>query len=171
MAQRGRPSLGITKKVSLTLTESEWAEIESSGLTVAAFLKERMKKTSVAEAQSVAPVTDPKDPVNYLRCYLDERWEIYLRNTEDVHPADIIEAAKASMYGILFPKNAENTVVRTHQQYECPFTGKRYGSMDKLVRAAIPYLIERKIAEKKHKIELTAIREREKAPKHFMDIR
>ncbi|MEC0373334.1 hypothetical protein, partial [Paenibacillus chibensis] len=162
---RGRPSLGITKKVSLTLTESEWAEIEASSLTVAAFLKERMKKAPVAEVEPVAPeATDPKEPVNYPRRYVEERWEIHLRNAEESPAADIIEAAKASMFGILFPKNAENAVVRTHQQYECPFTGKRYGSMDKLVRTAIPYLIERKTAEKAHKSELAAI---EKAPKYL----
>lgn len=42
--QVGRPAKGITKKVSLTLTEEEWSEIEASGLTVAAFLKGLMKK-------------------------------------------------------------------------------------------------------------------------------
>lgn len=210
MAKRGRPSLGITKKVSLTLTEEEWAEIEASGQTVAAFLKEYIQKPSVAEA---APHRDEQKQEievaflqerirewedryahlaeeigalqvelkreqnksnlnsNMTRAGMEERWEIHLRNLDEVPPADIIEAAKASMYSNLFPKNAVNAVVRTHQQYECPFTGKRFGSMDKLVRAAIPRLIERKISEKERKAELTTIREREKAPKYLMDIR
>lgn len=169
---RGRPALGITKKVSLTLTKDEWTEIEASGQTVAAFLKERMKKSPVTEP--VASVDNPEESINYPRRYVEERWDIYLSNLriegESIPPDDIIEAAKEAMYRIMFPNNAENPVVRTHQQYECPFTGKRYGSMDKLVRAAIPHLIERVISEKQHKAELAAM-EREKAPKYLMDIR
>lgn len=40
----GRKSQGITKKVSLTLTADEWNQIESSGLTVAAFLQQLMNE-------------------------------------------------------------------------------------------------------------------------------
>lgn len=46
-AGRGRPSLGVTKKVSLTLTVEEWLQIETSGKTVAVFLKEKMKEAPV----------------------------------------------------------------------------------------------------------------------------
>lgn len=192
---RGRPSLGITKKVSLTLTESEWAEIEATGLTVAAFLKENMKKMTIPEDNGILAVPTPPEEraeahaqmKEYIRrykaenktnaktgCprrYVDERWEIYLRNIEEAPPADIIEAAKESMYNIMYPKGAETAVVRTHEQFECPFTGKRYGSMDKLIRAAIPHLIQNKIAEKQHKSELATIRERENSPKYLMDMR
>lgn len=169
---RGRPSLGITKKVSLTLTAEEWVEIESSGLTVAAFLKEQMKQPdTVQEPTPPAPaaVSTDREPVNYPRRYVEERWESHLRHAEELPPADILETAEASLFGNLFPKDAENAIVRTHQQYECPFTGKRYGSMNKLVRAAIPHLIEGAIHNKQHKIELARIREREKAPKYLMD--
>lgn len=38
----GRKAAGITKKVSMTLTAEEWAAIEESGLTVAAFLRKLM---------------------------------------------------------------------------------------------------------------------------------
>lgn len=38
----GRPSTGITKKVSLTLTEEEWKELENFD-TVSLFIKEHIK--------------------------------------------------------------------------------------------------------------------------------
>ena len=41
----GRKAQGITKKVSLTLTENEWKAIEYSGLTVAAFLQNLMNNS------------------------------------------------------------------------------------------------------------------------------
>lgn len=170
MSKRGRPALGITKKVSLTLTEREWAEIEASGLTVAAFLKEHMKEKPVAEAEPIAHTSSPKEPVSYPRRYAEERWEIYLSSLEEAPPADVIEAAKTSMFKNLYPNDAENVVVRTREQYECPFTGKRYSSVDKLIRAAIPHLIESTISDKKRQAELAAIRKREKAPKYLMDI-
>lgn len=40
----GRPSQGITKKGLLTLTQQEWDEIKQSDQTVAAFLKDKMKR-------------------------------------------------------------------------------------------------------------------------------
>lgn len=38
----GRPRQGLTRKVSITLTETEWSRINNSGKTVAAFLKDLM---------------------------------------------------------------------------------------------------------------------------------
>jgi len=40
--KRGRPAIGITKKVSVTLTKEEWDLIRESGLTVSAFLRKRI---------------------------------------------------------------------------------------------------------------------------------
>ena len=196
--ERGRPSLGITKKVSLTLTESEWAKIEASGLTVAAFLKASMKNASIPNDDGILAVPIPPEQrahahetmkeyirrfreseieatASYPRSYVEERWDIYLSGlrieSEELPPDDIIEAAKTSMFNIMYPTGTENAVVQTHQQYECPFTGKRFGSMDKLVRAAIPHLISAKITEKKNRAKLAAIREHEKEPKYFLNMR
>lgn len=157
----GRKPQGVTKKVSLTLTKKEWAEIEASGLTVAAFLKNQMKKDRASDQAA--------DPINYPRRYADERWGIYLRDAEDM-PEDVIESAKAAMQNIMFPADAENAVVRTHLQYECPFTGKRYGSMDRLIRSAIPHLIQRSIAEKQRQIAHQAVRKRKEDPQYFVDL-
>lgn len=168
----GRPSLGITKKVSLTMTEDQWTEIEASGLTVAAFLKECMKSIPKAETEPTAVATvDGEQPVSYQRRYAEERWDIYLRNIEEQPQVGIIEAAKESMFRIMYPDGLENAVVRTIEQYECPFTGKRFGSMDKLVRAAIPHLINRATNNNKHKSELDTIRKREKEPKYFCELK
>ena len=150
MAKRGRPALGITKKVSLTLTAEEWAEIEVSGQTVAGFLKSLMGIKHVAQGTQTA----------YPRRYVEERWDIYLDNAKELPDDDVLSAAKASLFNILFPRDSETAVVRTHTQFECPFTGKRYGSMDKLVRAAIPHLIDSAKRDKERKAEMAALRER-----------
>ncbi|KOS04100.1 hypothetical protein [Paenibacillus polymyxa] len=60
---------------------------------------------------------------------------------------DIIEAAKASMFGILSPHKEEHAVIRIYQQIECPFTGRLFDSMDELVRETILHLIEELTAE------------------------
>lgn len=48
-----------------------------------------------------------------------------------------------------------------------PFTGKRFGSMDKLVSSAIPTLVQWAIAKKRRDTERQASREREKDNSNF----
>lgn len=153
----GRPSLGITKKVSLTLTEEEWAEIEGTGGTVAAFLKDKMKQ-NVPEVTGVrlqrTEWESERTPVAYSLSQAEERWNIYLQFSNELLPdGDIIDAAKQSMFQILYPNQVENVFVETREQYVCPFTGKRFGSMDKLVSAAIPTIIQWAIAKKRRDTE------------------
>ena len=156
----GRPSQGITKKVSLTLTKEEWTEIEDSGKTVAAFLKDKMKKQPDV---SLRPEWETqRNPISYPRPLAEEHWGTYLDRSDENLTPDIIDAAKESMFQILYPNQAENIVVETREQYICPFTGKRFGSMDKLVSAAIPTLIQWAIAKKRRDIERAAEREKEK---------
>ncbi|WP_458125912.1 hypothetical protein [Paenibacillus sp. Z3-2] len=126
----GRPSQGITKKVSLTLIKEEWNEIEQSGLTPGAFVKDRMKKDAVPEASSPQPPSTQWERerriVDYPRRYAEERWDIYrsFSSEEELATDEIIEAAKQSMYKVLYPNQAENAVLETRDQYICPFTGK-----------------------------------------------
>lgn len=153
----GRKAQGVTRKVSLTLDPEEWAQIEASGLTVAAFLKQHM---------GGQPSEADRQPVGYLRRHVEERWHIYLNNSETEHAPEAVESAKAAMFRIMFPAGADAAHVRTKEQYECPFTGKRFGSMDALVKAAIPHLIsahEHDIQRRREKAEReTAISESER---------
>lgn len=170
----GRPSQGITRKVSLTLTAEEWAEIDTSGLTVAAFLKEKMNQNSESvparseEKHLAVPVAS--EATEYHRRHVEEHWARYLENpNQDLPSAEIIEDAKVGMFRILFPKNAETAVVQKHLQFLCPFTGKRFGSMDKLVRAAIPYLLEQQSGIVQRQIELDKIQKLKEQPRYFID--
>lgn len=155
----GRKAQGETRKVSLTLTTEEWTQIKKSGLTVAAFLKRLIH--GQAEAP---PVTEPND---YPRHYVEERWETHLRMADDLPSTDVLEAAKDALMRNLYPRGTEYAVVRTHEQYECPFTGKRFGSMNTLVKAAIPHLLKSVEYNQQHKKELARIRERENSPRYI----
>ncbi|QQZ64546.1 hypothetical protein JI735_34495 (plasmid) [Paenibacillus sonchi] len=55
----GRPAQGITKKVSLTLSEEEWNEIEQSGMTKGAFVKDRMRKAKKAASLEASTALQP----------------------------------------------------------------------------------------------------------------
>ncbi|WP_206514660.1 hypothetical protein [Brevibacillus marinus] len=65
-------------------------------------------------------------------------------HTKD-HPPEVIDDAKKSLFQTLFPNNATRTMLHNPKlkarPYVCPFTGKKYGSVENLVRAAIPWLI------------------------------
>ncbi|QQZ64547.1 hypothetical protein JI735_34500 (plasmid) [Paenibacillus sonchi] len=65
------------------------------------------------------------------------------------------------MYKVLYPNQAENAVLETRDQYICPFTGKRFSSMDKLVGSAIPTLIQWATAQQRREAERAAARSQE----------
>lgn len=187
----GRPALGITKKVSLTLTAEEWEKIESSGQpTIAAYVRQLMKdgqrkeadmipllqerirewenryallEKEIRDLQAEQNISNLKS--NMTRAQVEERWEIYLSSNK--HTPEAIEQARQAMFRILFPGSSDTAQVKTKTQYECPFTGKRFGSMESLVKAAIPHLIKSAETELQHKKELALVREREKGPRYF----
>jgi hypothetical protein len=132
----GRKRQGITRKVSLTLTSEEWKQIESSGKTVAAFMRQLMRKMA-----TTVPTQSHQAVTGYERRHAEERWQIYLNNTDQQHAEEALTIAKDALFRLLFPKGAEVAQVETKTQYICPFSGKRFGSMDSLIRAAIPRLI------------------------------
>ena len=168
----GRKRQGITKKVSLTLTPDEWAEIEASGLTVAAFLKMKMHTEDVHRNSKSLPEESKVNSVHFLRRHVEELWDMHLRDVKDDLPEQaVLEEAKTSLLSGIFRGGSEHVTVRTHLQYECPFTGKRFGSMDRLVRAAIPHLIRSVVHERQRKAEREMIRQRNTDPKYFMDLR
>lgn len=158
----GRKAQGITKKVSLTLTSDEWNKIENSELTVAAFLKRLIKMS-----ESPQPIIKETRNINYSIKDAEHQWWIYEKYGTEEHSIDVIESAKASMMRNLFPKDSEVAIVETKPQYICPFTGKRFGSMESLVRSAIPILVSACESDIRRKKEET---EREEANKKYKTI-
>lgn len=92
---------------------------------------------------------------------VDECWNMRLHDYKDV-PDEILQEARHSL-------NRGLLEMKTATQYICPFTGKRFGRCDNLIRAAIPYVIEATIAQHKRKEERRD-REREKRPLYFAQL-
>ncbi|MDU5947216.1 MAG: hypothetical protein E6Z15_09085 [Paenibacillus macerans] len=155
----GRKAIGLTRKVSLTLSEEEWAELEASGKTLSAFFRDLIRQPTDSEPD--------KESVVYERRHAEERWEIYLRTTEPQPSSEVIEKAKDATFRLLFPNGENMARVETKTQYICPFTGKRFGSMDALVRAAIPYLIKSAEADQRWK----NASKQPRSPQYFDQIR
>lgn len=172
-AGAGRKAEGITRKVSLTLTGGEWARIDAAGGTVAAFLRELMqeqkgfldpdmqsfwKERLVESEQRCSELLQQLDVLErkfeksnsnqnverLTRRQVDELWEICTRDETGQHTPEALIEAKESLFRILFPSGVDQTEIATQPQYICPFTNKRFSSPDKLIRAAIPRLIESK---------------------------
>lgn len=168
-AGAGRKAQGITRKVSLTLTAEEWAQIESSGKTVAAFLRELMQRPKqsnddvmvaywkeeakryerevLKEAEKVGRLqyqlerSIQNQKVERLtRRDVEQLWMICSEKYSD-KPAEALEEAKDALFRNLFRTDDDLSEIKTQPQYICPFTGKRFGSPSSLVRTAIPRLI------------------------------
>jgi len=102
--------------------------------------------------------------------HVQELWEIHLSSTKTDYNTEALEDAHNSLFRLLFPLNSKTVKVEQKAQYVCPFTGKRYGSIDALVRAAIPHLIK----GSEHRIiqtqQLERIRQRDNSPKYLDQI-
>ncbi|RED76128.1 hypothetical protein [Cohnella phaseoli] len=148
----GRPRQGITKKVSLTLTEEEWSKLEGFS-NVAAFIKEQLNPVPIFPSD---PSVNNLGNLNSIDWYDMSKAAVEYRfNTtvkyglEKDHPytAEMIADVKNSIFRSLFPKDAEVVTIETKTQYICPFTNKRFGSIDKLVENAVPLLLRWKLAK------------------------
>ncbi|MEF2247970.1 hypothetical protein [Paenibacillus sp. IITD108] len=175
--KRGRPSVGITKKVSLTLTKEEWARIEDSKLTVAAFLKELLS-TSPIESESENKITSTEtfsaETYQFTKSSVDSRVDMTVKfNLPKDHPytTEMIDNVRTTIDRSLF-NNSNVVSVETKPQYICPFTGKRFGSIDKLVEAAVLKLLEWELARsiRIREKQMEHVRERQAAPKYLDQI-
>ncbi len=112
-----------------------------------AFINEAIQeKMNPAPVKVPAKKEQPPKPiilkeVNYTVQDLMQDWDHYIY----VHSLDpslkAIEGAKDDLISSLFPKGVESAKVDTKIQYICPFTGKKFGTVQNLVNAAIPRLI------------------------------
>lgn len=166
-AGAGRKAQGITRKVSLTLTAEEWAQIEASGKTVAAFLRELMQQPKQSDVmvaywkeeakryqQEMLKEVERAARLEYkleksnanqkverlTRRDVEQLWMICSEKYSD-KPAEALEEAKDALFRNLFRPDDDLTDIKTQPQYVCPFTGKRFGTPSNLVRTAIPRLI------------------------------
>jgi hypothetical protein len=169
----GRPKQGFTKKVSLTLTADEWAEIESSGKTPAAFLKDKMhnKPEIVIMPALTIPITQPSNIPDYHYRYAMEQWSKAVAEYESNYDHLIFEEVQKNLFKTLFPNQSDIAITKIKIQYECPFTGKRFGSLDTLIKNAIPFLLKSTKHVIQQRIDNKRIREAESSPKYFDQIR
>ncbi|WP_244912734.1 hypothetical protein [Paenibacillus pasadenensis] len=142
----GRKPQGITRKVSLTLTEEQWNQIESSGEpTVAAYIQSLMNKvTSTIEDTDFIIESGNLNHRGFRglsKKEAEEYWNIFVNFDESAAP-EVREGAKAVFLRVLFPKGAESAQLEVKPNFICPFTGKRFGSMKALIKAAVPHLVE-----------------------------
>ena len=183
----GRKAQGITRKVSLTLTAEEWAQIDAYNGTIAAFLRELMQQPKQSGVDMVAfwkeeakkyrqETMKMAEEIGRLRYNLeksnqnqnverltrrdvDHLWMICSEKYSD-KSAEVLAKAKDALFRNLFRSDDDLTEIKTQPQYICPFTNKRYGSPSSLVRAAIPWLIE---SAEKHQKDRRAAEERRRA--------
>lgn len=95
--------------------------------------KTKQKQLSKSGNQSI---------INYTRKMLMEDWQNYRRYSGEEVSEDIAQEVEEALIRNLFPGDKDTAAVGTKTQYICPFTGKKFGSMDNLVRSAIPWLIK-----------------------------
>jgi hypothetical protein len=130
----GRKKQGITKKVSLTLPYEIWEEIEQHE-NVASFIKSLIKKRDEDNAmKEVTKINNPDIPIS--RNQIDILWNSYLRDDENNHEDEVLKKSYDDLI-----KSISNGI-KIGERYQCPFTGKWFASMEKLVKSAIPYLID-----------------------------
>lgn len=136
----GRKPVGITKKVSLTLTSEEWERLKSSGFnTVSAFVKNALNQvTSIKEKKKTSFDSNYLNHITFTRQELDEWLSIY--GGKDVLP-DVAKQVRDKIMQTFFPDGSDRPHVRTFPYLVCPFTGKRFASVLSLMKNAIPFLI------------------------------
>ena len=175
----GRKSTGITRKVSLTFSEEEWAEFENSGMIMADYIRhlkkvtqvkdreidELKKGTSFKEGQdtSLNKVTEIKKDEYPLRI-MEERIDRYFKDHPDL--IDLKEAVRTKMVNDYYRDGV--FYAETKPQYIGLYDGKRYGSPDKLIVQAIPFLVNSLQARAKYK-EASERREQARKDRLFIE--
>jgi hypothetical protein len=152
----GRKAKGITKKVSLTLSEELWNEINSFDGTCADYIRSLKQNYNNFEISNLnnSILTDDKElnmnevtPINkeLTKEHIDEFWNIYKCNFLEEQPPEervsdqAVEEAYTSLMDLF--KGQETAQIQTSMRYRSPFTNKWFSSMQNLLRSEIPTLI------------------------------
>ena len=150
----GRKPKGITKKVSLTLSDELWNEINNFDGTIADYI--RSLKQSLNEKSNSIHNNDNMNKVttinNYCteeeltKEYIDYYWNIYKQYFLEEQPTErkvsdkAINNAYKSLISGMF--NKEETVqIEMSARYRSPFSNKWFSSIKNLLKAEVPRLI------------------------------
>ncbi len=106
-------------------------------------LEEALSAVGRSPAQGIPLYTDK---------LVDDLWNMRIEGDFKDVPEEILQEARRAFDRIL---SHTTTVV----QYVCPFTGKRFGRMEKVIRAGIDFVIQSKVSAHKSREE-RIIRER-----------
>lgn len=181
----GRKPQGVTRKVSLTLTEEEWEILDTYPGTIAAYIKEFIQQKPVVNkteksddfiypAENPELSKTPKVSVRMDREFISHLIQIEVtelkRNGEELPPEEDIKRAEEKMLNLLCPREFNYAQIAVLNQYICPHTNKRFGSVEKMVRAMVPKALTWP-ANERYRKELAALaKERAQAPKYWDQI-
>jgi hypothetical protein len=131
----GRKKQGLTRKVSINLSEESWQEIEESGKNVSLFLKSLMENRINNQAMNEVTLTNNLGiPID--KSEIDRIWNIYIRDNGNNYDGEVLEKAYNNLTKSLLKG------INTSERYQCPFTGKWFASTDKLIKSGISYLVD-----------------------------
>lgn len=181
----GRKPQGVTRKVSLTLTEEEWETLDTYPGTIAAYIKESIQQKPMASdekksetfiypAENPALFKVPKVSVQMDREFISHIIKIEVaelkRNDEELPSEEDIKRTEEMMLNLLVPKGSNYAQLAVLNQYICPHTNKRFGSAEKMVRAMLPSALKWPANERYRKKVLAISKERAQAPKYWDQI-
>lgn len=131
----GRKKQGLTRKVSINLSEKMWQEIEKSGLNVSSYLKSLMENKNNNELMNQVTNTNNLGvPIN--KNEIDRLWNLYISENKNNYDSEVLEKAYNNLTKSLLKG------INIGERYQCPFTGKWFASTDKLIKSAILYLVD-----------------------------
>ena len=114
------------------------------------------------EALSAAGRSSTPGAPLYTEKVVDELWDMRIRDDYKNVPDEILQEARRAFDRVL----SHTTTVA---QYVCPFTGKRFGRMDKVIRGGIDFVIQSKVNENQNREE-RKIRERARCERYLDQI-
>ena len=170
----GRKKQGTTKKVSLTLSDELWAEIEDFDGNYSDYirsLKHQLEKsnsnkidlievTKIKSDEILKKVTSTKHQENeeftkgYIKSYFNSYIEDFLKEQpeESEHLEQAIIETYQSILNVMF-NGEEMAEIEISLRYRSPFSNKWFSSMNNLLKTEIPRLIESSLFRLKRKAE------------------
>ena len=131
----GRKKQGLTRKVSVNLSEEMWQEIEESGQNLSWFLRSLMENKINIKAMNEVTITSSSSP-SIDKGEIDRVWNSYIRDNGNDYDGEVLEKAYNNLTKSLLKG------INTSERYQCPFTGKWFVSTDKLIKSGISYLVD-----------------------------
>lgn len=183
----GRKGEGlICKSVSLALPKAIWTEMNQANRTPSFFVRDLYKEndhlkkelerlnemvTRLEKEKMIKPNEENRLNVKnkFSKADFDHAFNLHIRYLEKKPVEQVVHDAKSSLQKYLFSGGREFVdVEETRLQFRCPFTGKWFGSVDKLVLSAIPSVLQ--MVENEEKNRQDNLERLSKKQQHFFDI-